>query len=172
MRGTQIALYVPGGVMSTTSLRNLALVLIAVTVSFSSAFAHEEKHHEMRGRERAEHRENVQQRAEHRNWEHSRTREHWQHQRTRWQAEHRGQVNRPNGWDRGRKTGWGGNNVPPGQAKKNSGSVPFHPADHSGRDRRWTGNRTNANNTPQNTRSSKDPRDTKMAKVLPLGNRK
>jgi hypothetical protein len=168
----QIALYMAGGVMSTTSLRNLALVLIALAVSFSSAFAHEEKHEHRQGRERTERREHFEKRAEHRNWERSRTREHWQHQRSRWQAEHRRNEHRPNGWDHGRKTGWGGNNVPPGQAKKDGGNVPFHPVDHSGRDRGWTGNRTNANNTLQNTRSSKDPHDTKVANAWQFGQKK
>jgi hypothetical protein len=37
---------------------------------------------------------------------------------------------RPAGWDKGRKTGWGDCNVPPGQAKK-AGCTPAH------HDKRW-----------------------------------
>jgi hypothetical protein len=55
-------------------------------------------------------------------------RERWE--RARWEREHHGRMNehRPAGWDRGRKTGWGDRDVPPGQAKK----VGYYP-DHS----RW-----------------------------------
>jgi Ni/Co efflux regulator RcnB len=158
----QIALYMAGGVMSTTSLRNLALVLIALTVTFTSAFAHEEKHEHRQGRDRAEHHEHFEKRSDHRNWERSRTREHWQHQRTRWQAEHRGNEHRPSGWDHGQKQGWRGNSVPPGQAKKDGGKLPFHPA----------GNHVNSNNTPQNTKSNKSPHDTNMAKVFPVSHKR
>ena len=164
--------------MSTTSLRNLALVLIALTVSFSSAFAHEDKRVHQHARARAEHREHSDRRVEHRNWERSRTREHWRQQRTRWEAQHRANEHRPKGWDKGHKTGWGGNNVPPGQAKKDAGSVPAHSPDRSGQPHTWAGNRGSASNTQNvrvnNVRVNKDPRDsnTKMASVSPLAHKR
>jgi hypothetical protein len=50
----------------------------------------------------------------------------WRGDRDRWTF---GNDRRPAGWDKGRKTGWGDCDVPPGQAKKtgcNSGVSVFH----------------------------------------------
>jgi hypothetical protein len=45
------------------------------------------------------------------NWNHR----DWRGDRDRWTF---GEDRRPSGWDRGKKTGWGNCDVPPGQAKK------------------------------------------------------
>ena len=47
---------------------------------------------------------------------------------------------RPAGWDKGKKTGWGNCDVPPGQAKKSGcdSRVSHHDRDHHDRDRHVT----------------------------------
>ncbi len=119
--------------MSTATLRKAALLIVAVAVFGTSAFAHEERReHRRDGRERHERME----RRDHRErFERDREREHWRRERERreherWAAEHRRYEHHPNGWDHGRKTGWHGNDVPPGQAKKYDGNPQFHGPAH------------------------------------------
>lgn len=139
--------------MSTATLRKAALLIVAVAVFGSSAFAREERHeHKRDGRERhermerREHRERFERarveerRRQHERWERRREEERRRHERERWAAEHRRGEHHPNGWDRGKKNGWHGNDVPPGQAKKYDRNPQFHGTDHvrSDHDRDWS----------------------------------
>ena len=123
--------------MSMRTIRNVAVLLIAIALSFASAFARDNRKEHGRAGDGGRHHERMERRVEHRRWERSRTREHWQNQRERWRAEHARNNHHPNGWNHGNKTGWGGNSVPPGQAKKDDGRMPFH----------QNGNRTSASPT-------------------------
>ena len=158
--GTQIALSLTGGNMSTAILKRVALLIVAVAISITPALARDGRHEHRRERERHE---RMERRTEHRRWEQSRTREHWRHQRERWAAEHRREEHRPNGWDHGRKTGWGGNDVPPGQAKKDYRNTSFHGTAHGGSDHGWSGNH---NQPPTTTNPPSNSRDNKMGRMI------
>ncbi len=135
--------------MSTATLRKAALLIVAVAVFGSSAFAREphdnkrddrERHERM---ERREHRERFERaraeerRRERERWERRREEERRRHERERWEAEHRRDEHHPNGWDHGKKNGWRGNDVPPGQAKKIDGHQEFHGSSHDRSDHDW-----------------------------------
>lgn len=123
-------------------IRTMVVLLVCLVISAGYALA---KDH---GREWREHerreafRRDMRDRRAH--WQHEREyrreadrrrieRERWE--RARWQREHRyrGDDHRPAGWDRGRKTGWGDRDVPPGQAKK----MGYFHRDYDGRHNDW-----------------------------------
>ncbi len=165
--GTQIALFYAGGAMSTATLKKVALLIVAVALPITSALARDGRHERRREGERHE---RMERRAEHRRWEQSRTREHWRHQRERWAAEHRRDEHRPNGWDHGRKTGWGNNDVPPGQAKKDYRNNSFHGTAHGSSDHGWSSSHNQPTGTTANPPTG--TRDNRMARIFGQRSRK
>lgn len=112
--------------MGQLKIRNLAVVGICLLVSTGYALAGDHGHgreHRNHGQARHEWRRDHQDQRRH--WEHAR---HDQRGRERRRREHYRSHNRPSGWDHGRKQGWHGQNVPPGQAKPTaySGSSPAY----------------------------------------------
>lgn len=115
----------------------MTLVIVLATAGLGgTAFARSGKH---TGGVRGNHaREN--ERHESREWrhdrDHDRDRDHHRHLRRVRDDDHHGRrTDRPRGWSRGRKTGWGDCDAPPGQATKHGcrGRDPYrHTARHHG----------------------------------------
>lgn len=127
--------------MGTRWFRNVAIGILGIAMSAGAAFAHGDRHEGYRFGEhsqhhgwfhRAEYRDGDHRRWERRHERHERhefrreqrrewrkeKREHraWRNRRRDWYA--RRDDRRPQGWDHGRKEGWRGGQLPPGQEKK------------------------------------------------------
>lgn len=114
--------------MKSFRVRSVMVLLACTILSTGYAFA------DNRGRERGDHerraeiRRELRERERKERWERARERRELarrhererleRERRARWERERRMNDHRPPGWDRGRKTGWGDRDVPPGQAKK------------------------------------------------------
>lgn len=123
--------------MSTGWFKRAVVLVAGVALSAGIAFA---KDHDFdRGRherwERARHERRWEARREHyrdhRRFERERWRERREHERMRW-TEHRRDHRSPSGWEHGKKTGWNGASVPPGQEHKSDFGGRGHD-DHHGR---------------------------------------
>lgn len=176
--------------MNKRRIRNVIVLLVSLGLSAGYALAerhdggrgdrdHNVRREASRRHEVREHRENRFRETRRHDWERDRhmrgERERIEHERRarfererreRWEREHRADR-RPPGWDKGKKVGWGGHSVPPGQASKGTpwqrGSVTNPPAKPSPAQ--------TAQATPQTKRSIWPSKPVQTAKATPQTNR-
>ncbi len=119
---------------------------LALSLLVSSAAAHDKDHGNGKGRDKH---------ADHdKDRDHDRDKDREQH----------GPSSRPAGWDKGKKTGWGNCDVPPGQAKKvgcnpSSSARTTHHVDHDKRVRRDERRDSIANHRTADRRTADARRD-------------